>query len=907
MNKTAVINEILSARAPILIMPTPSDGRNVGFLSDLVNFYRYTYWLSCECDEMTSFPLVFAERVLGEGEEYKKLLQYKHCEFEYNKDNVIIGIVLEKIAGNNADTLLIIDSLELLNDKNFDSQLEFLLKKCPKNLKVVLVSDRFIDLNYNNLDVCPRLIDLTDLVIDEPSFDLDTLSEEQRAFLSDAAIMRHLSSDFCNELLPDVTTFLEPLSRRAPALVLKKGDVYFFSKDFISSFEPARREEIRRRYVKFLFDRGRFISALDLSLKNGFFDFVDDIVDGVLETGEKTYALADYFRVNGDKDLDENSGDSVRKKFLSAVVRRYKRDTKKMAALAEEIIADSEKNSPLEIAGHYLKFTSMFSSGQYRASVDYARVVLNERLREQNGCPYDWVSILCRLPEAIKKCEIEVEEENFLFYEQCLGGEENVEKYWYAKALQAVAEVYFEWGNYHKAISLIDRLKARLPFYIIPYRLLDFYYYVGDMRLAYDVARQALRASKFHDIEADLTEVYLLLAKASAYLNRKEEAIKYVDYAVNLCGANAANKYLAIAYKAIYSAKAGRPGYGKDLVAVYEKSITARNNKGEHLLYCALAYCSYCLDDNADAEKYALKCEQRSRAKSGAWLLSRAIELVVRLKREQLDLTEVEKLFEQCKNYGMTTIVVNYYECFSPLFEYAKRSGLRLATTVEIRKDVRQRLDAGDRYKNVTARLFGDTYVGVNGKEIRWKTKKEKELFLLYLWKGKEGLDRSYIIEALWSDYLYESAVNNLKTTNFMVRKTLTEAGIEFTMRYANGRYYFSGDITTDLDLILRLMDSYEDTEQPYERLEIARKINALYHGGFCREIATPVFRQYREDVQLSLFHLFYRLALDMVAAGDYTVAVRIVRQMENENLGDDYSTQIEEIRKAIKEKRNED
>lgn len=899
-----VINDIMSAKAPILIMPASSDGKSVGFLSELVNFYRYTYWLSCEYDPMTSFPIVFAEKVFGKGEEYRRILQFKHCEFEYDKDKVIIGHVLEKIASDNADSLLIIDGLELLNDKVFDGQLEYLLKKCPKNLKIVLVSKRFVDLNYNNSDVCPRLIEPVEST--DENFDFSTLEKDQNDFLYAISALKCVEIGFCETIYPEARILLDFLSRQATSYVMKKGSIlYCFSPELRDRLRPTATDDeaLTRKQIEYFLQTDQMISALDLAMKNDCRNLLTETVKRLIETGEKVYDVVGYFRVHSEREFEASEEDDIALKYITAVVRATKRDGKRLMNVADDIISHTKRDTPLERLGHYAKFLAFYFGGQYRAALDYARDIVHERVKVSADIR-NWARILCRLPDVIKRCDTEVIESDFLFYEDWLEGEDYSREYWYAKALQAVAEVYFLWGNYNKAIELIDRIKQRIPFYIIPYRLLDFYFYIGDMRLAYETARQALRASKFHDIEADLTEVYLLLAKSSDYLNRKDEAIKYIDYAVNLSGNNPSKKYFAIAYKALICAKSDKPTYGKDLAAVYEKSFSYRSNKSEYMIYCALAYCSYKLEEYEDAERYALKCELKSPTKSGAWLVSRAIELDVRLRENGVEVNEVEKLFEQCKNSGMTVIVVSYFDCFSPLFDFAKRSGLRLPATVEMQRKVKQKLNSGEQKKDVVVRLFGDTYVGVNGREIRWKTKKEKELFLLYVWKGKAGLDRGYLLDSLWSDYVYESGVNNLKTTNCMLRKTFSDAGVPYTMKYANGRYYFRVECTTDLELFLRLCDEYNDSEKVYERLEIGKKLFALYNGGFCREIPTDVFVRYREELLAMTFQIFYRLAVDMAEQNEMSVALRIAKQLESQNFGEEYVDRVEELKNYLRDKK---
>ncbi|MBR1747928.1 MAG: hypothetical protein IJ735_06960, partial [Clostridia bacterium] len=412
MSKGGVINDIMSAKAPVLVMPSASYGGSVGFLSDLVNFYRYTYWLCCDYDEMTSFSMTFAKKVLGKGEEYLRLKQFKHCEFEYEKDNIIIGKVLEKIAANNADTLLVIDGLECVNNKTFDSQLEFLLKKCPKNLKIVLVSKRFVDLNYNNLDVCPKVIEPEE----EAAAPTVTLTMKDRGILSEVSVLGHADGSFCSELFPEARSTLDSLAKSCPSLVMKKGaDLYCFTPGVFEAPEE-KAKEVKKKFALHLLRTDRAIAALDIAVKNGFFDLVDLIVDEILRVGDESYALVEYLRFSGDRGFEEEYAVTPQRKIIFAIKRGFRKDFRRMTALADEIVSSSDKNSFLERMGHEIKYLAYTFSGQYRVAVEYARTILHERVREEKSA-YLWTDILCRLPEAIKKCEGEVIESDFLLYE----------------------------------------------------------------------------------------------------------------------------------------------------------------------------------------------------------------------------------------------------------------------------------------------------------------------------------------------------------------------------------------------------------------------------------------------------------------------------------------------------------
>ena len=88
------------------------------------------------------------------------------------------------------------------------------------------------------------------------------------------------------------------------------------------------------------------------------------------------------------------------------------------------------------------------------------------------------------------------------------------------------------------------------------------------------------------------------------------------------------------------------------------------------------------------------------------------------------------------------------------------------------------------------------------------------------------------------------------------------------------------------------------ETEQAHEKLELARKMYALYNGGFCLEINTPVFCEFREQLRKVLFQVYYNVTCDLIESGETTVVMRIIKQLESKNLGELYADQIEELKK---------
>ena len=154
-----IINEIMSSKNTSSIILAESNGENIYFVSTLLNNYKKTFWINADYDIDSDFSHTFAMNIVEDHSFMNKIMQYSYCKTDFSKDIIIVNAVLSYVSKLNCDCLLIIDHLEKLS-KDFDMKiLETILKNCPKNLKIVLISAKFLELNYNIFDThSPKLI-----------------------------------------------------------------------------------------------------------------------------------------------------------------------------------------------------------------------------------------------------------------------------------------------------------------------------------------------------------------------------------------------------------------------------------------------------------------------------------------------------------------------------------------------------------------------------------------------------------------------------------------------------------------------------------------------------------------------------------------------------------------------------
>lgn len=103
--------------------------------------------------------------------------------------------------------------------------------------------------------------------------------------------------------------------------------------------------------------------------------------------------------------------------------------------------------------------------------------------------------------------------------------------------------------------------------------------------------------------------------------------------------------------------------------------------------------------------------------------------------------------------------------------------------------------------KDIFMQVMGSCHLfDANGHEVKWRTKKVKELFVL-LWQQKEiGIHRSELIVQLWPEITEDKATTHMHTTVYQLRKAIRNIGYEQPVILRNGRYILNIQVNSDLD-----------------------------------------------------------------------------------------------------------
>lgn len=114
--------------------------------------------------------------------------------------------------------------------------------------------------------------------------------------------------------------------------------------------------------------------------------------------------------------------------------------------------------------------------------------------------------------------------------------------------------------------------------------------------------------------------------------------------------------------------------------------------------------------------------------------------------------------------------------------------------------------------------------------EVKWRTRKVKELFI-YLWHHSPNpVHRSRIMEDLWAEYPEDRAATLMHTSLYQLRKTIKEIGFDNPVTLINEQYILNMQIESDFSEIEQIMRVGK-----VNRLKIETVIK-LYKGNYLEE-----------------------------------------------------------------------
>src|SRR5690625_1382949 len=140
----------------------------------------------------------------------------------------------------------------------------------------------------------------------------------------------------------------------------------------------------------------------------------------------------------------------------------------------------------------------------------------------------------------------------------------------------------------------------------------------------------------------------------------------------------------------------------------------------------------------------------------------------------------------------------------------------------------KSQLQVNQNEKDLYGQVMGRFHlIDTNGNEVKWRTRKVKELFV-YLWHQQEiGVHRSELITHLWPDMTEDKAIALMHTTVYQLRKAIREMGYEKPVVLRNEHYILNVRVNSDLGQLNNLLTSAELNSPTIE------KALKLYQGNY--------------------------------------------------------------------------
>lgn len=114
------------------------------------------------------------------------------------------------------------------------------------------------------------------------------------------------------------------------------------------------------------------------------------------------------------------------------------------------------------------------------------------------------------------------------------------------------------------------------------------------------------------------------------------------------------------------------------------------------------------------------------------------------------------------------------------------------------------------------------------GKEMKWRTKKARELFAYLFHLQGKGVSKEILIELLWPEAEIKSAIALFHTTLYSIRQSFVQEGLEDLISYENKKYALNMQfVSSDLQKLLAFFKNPKAGEEHPEQ------IMQLYAGNY--------------------------------------------------------------------------
>lgn len=926
-NVNSVINEIMAGDNTCVFLFANEELNKEDFVSEISARYFKHFWFSPKLDDMYELCMTLAESIMFEDASTRlRLRQLLFCQSQYNGPKSVIRSILEYIKNVKREVLVVFEDMHLLpNDYDY-SLLRYFINNAPRNLKILISSNDFLSIGLYGFEPrYPMLIDSKILShkTDECSYEeyLSDLDESQVAFLCYIAKAGMMSANRLNDFYPEGRSVLKYLSRKG--LFVRERARYYHN-DYVYLLDDSFRSyllSVSDRYEKYLGD----YASTDLNdlivsgitdINHNYFEYAtyaikiksyahaEKAVECIFHCPNHIAKLPNYLKAH--KELLKFNP-SKEYPFVSAF--KICLDTVQGVANEDTLIEVQALKLRFKERGDLITYGLLCTAecmlydgmGETEKVLDLIEEVktlkdADERLK------YVYVTVLLMMPNFPRYSSLKASE-----IEALLQNDAVKDEFWYFKAVEDLGFYYYTLGNYRKSLEMANSLHELLPTYVVPPRLVAMCYFdLTELAIVERRVDDALSFSLENGLEEEIHMLYTAKSLIYAYRGDKENSVKYSDLSLQkICVSDSYEKFFTIMVRIWQHARAGEHVYAHDLARVYLAYARAKAPEYVPFMLSALGYALFKMGNVEEAYQLAKEAIKRGANRSVAWLMCMGIAtnyLLYKGDVKEADLL-LGNIIKAASTHGMLKLIVDYaIDVFAPILDYAENNGIEPQAIAEILSQVRLKEGKEEVSSAVKINMFGDVYITVNGKELQWKTRKSKDLFLHYVLAGDVGIDRNVILDFLWKDYLYESAINNLKTTNNIIRKTLDGAGVKYKINYLNSRYSIKVEnLDNDYVRYKMLVENYGKEPEIMRKAEIMDDILKIYKADFALDIAYSDFEHERVSIKQELVINMIKLIRGLAKAGEYVESKRFLNSLMLIDSDNDYNHMVYELDKFIK------
>ncbi len=928
-NVNSVLNDVMSSDSTAVLLFASDKYNKADFVSELSSRYFKSYCFSARIDDMQELCITLAETVLADEPELcLRLRQLLFCQSRYNGVKTVLNVILEHISALKREVLVVFEELEHL-PKDYDyTNLLYLINHAPSNLKVLLSANDFLNVGLCGFEPkYPMFVEENILTKCEELFTFDEyisdLTDEQVALLCYCSDSTILSQNFLKEISPEGERIYEYLSRKGVYVSKREradlGDsLYMVDEDFsayLSGLKDKYQQytavygegDVLKRFFRFVANANDdYFGSLLFAYELKDVESIEYYVKKIFNSPEQVYKLPNFLWAHNEllkiKKLGFLGDYPYIRAFQLCLHVIHAVDLEEtlpgLKAIQEEFKALGDTLSYYVMRSAECLVYDYLNDGNALQKV-FAELESTVDTQEEYKSVATVIKILLpNFPRYVEMKSMDIEK--YL-------SDDFSESVWYFKALEDVGFYYYRQGNYRKSLEVAEKIKALLPAYQIPPRLIAMGYYENtDVDSVEKKVDEALKFALANDLDKDVYMLYTAKSLVYAYRGDMEKSKEYSNLSLkNIGSENCYEKFFTIMVRVWQHAKVGENKYAYDLANVYLHYARSKAPEYVQFMASALGYVLFKMGKTEEAYIFAREAIQAGANRSIAWLMSMGIATNYLLSKGEVQetLTLLTNIIKASSSYGMNMLIVDYAsDVFAPILSEAQELGIEPKNVEEIMHAVRMRSGYQKQSATVSLKMFGSVSITTDGKEIQWKTRKSKDLFMHYILAGSVGIDRNVILDLLWKDYLYESAINNLKTTNNIIRKTLDSYGIDYKLNYINSRYSITiSNLDNEYARYKLLIDSFNKEVEIPHKVEIMDSILKIYRADLCMDINYPEFEHERMSVKQELVIAMIKLVRTLAKAGEYVESKRFLSALMLIDTDNDYNHMVYELDRLIK------